>query len=79
MGPLATHFDEILIPPPQKKTKKNKQKPNLFIHDNASENIVCEMAAILSRGHELNELHRLRVEHEDNGLSNSRQGYVPHW
>ena len=30
------------------------QNTKLFIHDNASEYIVCEMAAILSRGDELN-------------------------
>ena len=35
IGPLGTNFSEIF---------KN------FSHDNASENIVCEMAAILSRG-----------------------------
>ena len=40
-------------------TLKNKfqwnsnQNTKLFIHENASENIVCEMAAILSRGNEL--------------------------
>ena len=39
MRPLGTNFSEILI-----KIKKN------FIHENASEDIVCEMAAILSRG-----------------------------
>ena len=37
-------FSEILI----KKTK-------VFIHKNASENVVCEMAPILSRGDELND------------------------
>ena len=35
MGPLGTNFSEIRI-----KIKK------LFIHENAYENIVCEMAAI---------------------------------
>ena len=29
------------------------QNTRLFIHENASENIICEMAAILSRGDEL--------------------------
>ena len=29
---------------------KFNQNTNLFIHENASENIACEMAAILSRG-----------------------------
>ena len=40
--PSGANFSEILI----KNTK-------LFIHKNASEHIVCEMAAILSRGDEL--------------------------
>ena len=35
-GPLGANFSEILI--------KNIK---IFIHENASENIVCEMAAIL--------------------------------
>ena len=43
IGPLGTNFSEILI----KKTK-------VFIHENASENIVCETAAILSRGRWVN-------------------------
>ena len=38
IGPLGTYFSELLI-----------KIPN-FIHKNASENIVCEMAAICSRG-----------------------------
>ena len=29
------------------------QKSNFFIHENAFENVVCEMAAILSRENEL--------------------------
>ena len=37
--PLETNFSEILI-----------KIETLFIHENASKNIVCEMAAILSRG-----------------------------
>ena len=37
IGPLGTNFNDILI-------KK------LFIHENASGNVVCEIAAILSRG-----------------------------
>ena len=32
---------------------KFSQDTNFFIHENASENIVCEMAAILPRGDEL--------------------------
>ena len=39
LDPKEQNFGEILI----KNTK-------LFINENASENIVCEMAAILSRG-----------------------------
>ena len=35
-GPLGINFSEI-------------QNTKLFIHENASENFVCEMAAILSR------------------------------
>ena len=38
IGPLGTNFSEILI------------KIHFFIYENASENNVCEMAAILSRG-----------------------------
>ena len=34
-------------------------KSNIFIHENAFENVVCEMAAILSRGNELNAFDRL--------------------
>ena len=36
--PLGTNFSEIVI-----------EMKKIFIHENASENIVCEMAAILSR------------------------------
>ena len=43
IGPLGTSFSEISI-----KIKK------LFIPENVSENIVCEKAAILSRGDEFN-------------------------
>ena len=39
IGPLGTNFSEIL-----------KQNTKLFIHENVSENIAYEMAAILSRG-----------------------------
>ena len=39
IGPLGTNFSEIQI-----EIKK------IFIHENAFENVVCEMAAILSRG-----------------------------
>ena len=39
VAPLATNFGEICT--------------KLFIHENASENIVCEKATILSRGEEL--------------------------
>ena len=39
IGPLGTNLSQIQI--------KNKK---LFIHENAFENIVCEMAAFLSRG-----------------------------
>ena len=45
--PLGTNFSEILI-----------QNSNIFIHKNASENIVSETVAILSRGDELN-IHRV--------------------
>ena len=38
IGPLGTNFDDILI------------KTLFFIQENASENIVCEIAAILTRG-----------------------------
>ena len=34
----------------------DNQNTKLFIHENASENIVCEMAAILSRGRWVNSL-----------------------
>ena len=37
--PLGTNFSEILI-----------KIENFSLHENAYENIVCEMAAILSRG-----------------------------
>ena len=37
IGPLGTKFSEISI-------------KNIFIHENASENTVCEKATILSRG-----------------------------
>ena len=40
--PSGTNFTEILI-------KKNKNKIQNF-HENASENIVCEMAAIFFQG-----------------------------
>ena len=43
-GPLGTNLSEIVI-----------KIPN-FIQENASENIVCEMAAILSRGSIVKEL-----------------------
>ena len=39
IGPLGTNFNEIL-----------NQNTKLFIHENALENVFCEMAAILSRG-----------------------------
>ena len=38
-GPLGTNFSEILV-----------KKSHFFFQENASENIVCELAAILSRG-----------------------------
>ena len=38
IGPLGTNFSEILI-----------KIQNLSFHENASEKIVCEMAAILTR------------------------------
>ena len=44
IGPIRTNFSEILI------------KIKIFIHKNASENIVCEMVAILSRGNWINML-----------------------
>ena len=37
------------------------QNTKLFIHENASENIVCEMAAILSRGRRVNNEARILV------------------
>ena len=42
IGTLGTNFREIF-----------NQTTKLFIHENASENIVCEKTAILSRGDEL--------------------------
>ena len=41
-----------ISPPVQQKVigKTNYQKTKLFIHENAYEDIVCEMAAFLSRG-----------------------------
>ena len=39
LDPLGTNLSEILI-----------KKQKLFIHEIASENIVCEMVAILSMG-----------------------------
>ena len=68
--------------PYEKKFIRNfKQNTKLFIHENASENIVCEMAVILSRGDELT--HWGRVTHisvskltiigSDNGLSPGRR------
>ena len=42
IGPLGTNFSEILI-----KTQKT------FIHENASENFICEKATIISGGDEL--------------------------
>ena len=41
MGPLGTTFSEI-------------KNTDLFIHKNEHENIVCEVAAILSMGDEFN-------------------------
>ena len=43
-GPLGTDFNEILI------------KIKLFIHENASENTVCEMADILYRDRWVNDI-----------------------
>ena len=39
---------------PQENFSNFNQNTTLFIHENASENIVCEMAAILSRGRWVN-------------------------
>ena len=39
--------------PEEQTSMKSQSKCIFFIHENASENIVCEMAAILSRGDEL--------------------------
>ena len=38
IGPLETNFSEIL-----------SRNYNIFIHENVFENVVCEMATILSR------------------------------
>ena len=43
IGPLGTNFSEF-----------SNQNSKLFIHEIASENIVCQMAAILSRGRWVN-------------------------
>ena len=40
----------------------SNQNTNRFIHENASENIVCEMAAILFRGKWVNEM-RYQILH----------------
>ena len=45
-APLETNFSEILIA---------NRNWIIFIQENAFENIVCEMAAILSRGRWVNE------------------------
>ena len=48
-GPLGTNFSVFF-----------NQNTKLFICENASENIICEMAAILSTGRWVNKLHLVR-------------------
>ena len=49
------------LDPYEQTSVKFHQTTKLFIHKNACENIVCEMASILSRGDELNERLNLRI------------------
>ena len=46
--PLGTNISEIWI-----------EKINLFIHENAFQTVICEMAAILSRGDELTDVEQV--------------------
>ena len=43
-------LDYCQLDPQEQTSMTFWSKYKLFIHENASENIVCEMAAILSRG-----------------------------
>ena len=62
IGPLGTSFIEILI----------------LIHKKASENIVCEMAAILSRGRWVNgdTVNRDALSSHINGLVQERRNFI---
>ena len=83
VNPLTIPNDRPLAIEPLRKifTRNFKQNTKLFINKNASENIVCEMVVILSRGDELT--HWGRVTHicvskltiigSDNGLSPGRR------
>ena len=63
MLPLGTNFSKILV-----------RIQNISFTENASENIVCEMAVILSRGDELNLL--LSGYHYIDGIMNAMASQI---
>ena len=57
-------------------------KTKIFIHENAFENVVCEVVAILSWGDELNTAtSHGEINHQDSwwGGNELGEGYYKHW